>query len=107
MIAMDILAQLQAWYAQHCNGEWEHSSGITIQTCDNPGWWVKVDLAGTPLQKRVFVEIAEGVDEQRVALGPVWLSCYRNMNVWHGGGDAAKLERILEIFLAWADEADD
>ena len=102
---MDPLARLRVWYARHCNGVWEHASGITIQSCDNPGWWVKVDLAGTSLAARDFAGIAEGVDERRVALGPAWLSCYRDKNVWHGAGDAAKLERILEIFLAWADQA--
>ncbi|WP_407692959.1 Imm53 family immunity protein [Pyxidicoccus xibeiensis] len=24
---MDVLARLQDWYSQQCNGEWEHSFG--------------------------------------------------------------------------------
>lgn len=29
---------LDGFYQHCCNGEWEHDYGITIQTCDNPGW---------------------------------------------------------------------
>jgi hypothetical protein len=61
LAAMSTLAQLQTWYSHQCNGEWEHSSGVIIQSCDNPGWWVKINLIGTPLQTQPFTEIAEGV----------------------------------------------
>jgi hypothetical protein len=101
---MNTLARLQTWYSHRCNGEWEHSSGIIIQSCDNPGRWIKINLIGTPLQTRAFAEIAEGVDVQRFALGSHWLSCHTENGIWHGAGDATKLERILEIFLAWAEE---
>jgi len=100
---MNTIARLQTWYAQQCNGEWEHSFGISIQSCDNPGWWVKINLLGTPLQKQAFTEIAEGVDGQRFALGSHWLNCYIENGIWHGAGDATKLDLILEIFLTWAE----
>ena len=100
---MSTLARLQAWYTQQCNGVWEHSSGVLIESCDNPGWWVKVNLPGTPLHGRVFAEIAEGVNAQHFALGPKWLSCRVEGDTWHGAGDETKLERILETFLAWAE----
>jgi hypothetical protein len=101
---MNPLARLQAWYSHQCDGEWEHTSGISIQTCDNPGWWVKINLIGTPLQTQAFTEIAEGVDAQRCALGSHWLSCFTADGTWHGAGDEAKLEQILEAFLAWAED---
>ena len=41
------LTWVQAWYATQCNGEWEESYGIKIETLDNPGWQVQIDLAGT------------------------------------------------------------
>jgi hypothetical protein len=40
----DVWTWLQAWYVSQCDGDWEHSSGITISTLDNPGWNVKIDL---------------------------------------------------------------
>jgi hypothetical protein len=101
---MNTLARLQTWYSHQCNGEWEHSSGVIIQSCDNPGWWIKINLIGTPLLTHAFTEIAEGVDAQRFALGSHWLSCRIENGTWHGAGDETKLERILEVFLAWADE---
>jgi Immunity protein 53 len=103
---MSTLARLQAWYMRQCNGVWEHSSGVLIESCDNPGWWVKVKLIGTPLQGRTFREISEGVNAKRFALGPVWLSCRVEGDTWHGAGDETKLERILEAFLAWAEAND-
>lgn len=102
---MNTLESLQRWYARHCNGEWEHASGITIQTCDNPGWWVKIDVSATPLRERTFTEIAENVDAQRFPLGPRWLSCHCEDGVWHGAGDETRLEHILAIFLDWAESA--
>lgn len=101
---MNALTRLQAWYSSQCDGEWEHTSGVSIQSCDNPGWWVKINLTGTALQSRAFTEIADGVDAGRRPLGSRWLSCYREDGTWHGAGDETKLERILEVFLAWAEE---
>ncbi len=46
----DPLAFLQRWYADHCDGDWEHEFGIEIGTIDNPGWRVMVDLSGTELE---------------------------------------------------------
>jgi hypothetical protein len=40
---------LQAWYAEHCDGDWEHDSRIAINTLDNPGWHLTVNLAETEL----------------------------------------------------------
>lgn len=103
---ISMLARLQTWYAEQCNGVWEHSFGIAINTCDNPGWWVKINLLGTPLQTKVFSEVSEGVDAQRFALGPTWRSCRVDGETWHGAGDETQLERLLETFLDWAEACD-
>ena len=42
---------LEHWYLNQCNGEWEHEFGITIQTTDNPGWLVIIDLSNTKLEE--------------------------------------------------------
>ena len=57
---MDIIKELQDWYTFQCNGEWEHESGVEIQSCDNPGWWVKIDLKGTVLENKTFETIFLG-----------------------------------------------
>ena len=56
----DDLAWLQHWYVFRCNGEWEHHHGLKLQTLDNPGWWLKIDLTGTELEGHAFPEIREG-----------------------------------------------
>ena len=99
---MSTLAELQNWYSRQCNGLWEHSSGVEIQSCDNPGWWVKININGTAMESCTFPEISEGVDSQRLPLTPKWLSCRLEGNIWHGAGDETKLEQILKVFLTWA-----
>jgi Immunity protein 53 len=98
---MSILQQFQTWYKSQCDGVWEHSYGVSIESCDNPGWWVKINLTGTSLEHLQFTEIAEGVDTQRLAVEAQWLNCRVENNTWHGAGDETKLERILEVFLVW------
>lgn len=52
---MDLLQRIQRWYTINCNGDWEHDygvsiwHGISIQTLDNPGWIVTIDLEDTCL----------------------------------------------------------
>ena len=48
LAAMPGSARIDQWHKSNCNGDWEHSYGVTIETLDNPGWWVKIDLAETP-----------------------------------------------------------
>ncbi|HKR96750.1 MAG TPA: Imm53 family immunity protein [Candidatus Angelobacter sp.] len=58
-------AAIEKWYARQCNGEWEHSYGIKIDTLDNPGWTVQIDLSETRKQDSVFkrVEIERTKDD--------------------------------------------
>jgi hypothetical protein len=41
------MIKLQKWYKSQCDGDWEHQFGIAIDTLDNPGWTIKIDLADT------------------------------------------------------------
>lgn len=40
--------RLSEWFASLCDGEWEYSSGIKIQTLDNPGWMATISLEDCP-----------------------------------------------------------
>jgi hypothetical protein len=55
----DELGWLQQWFADHCDGDWEHDDGIKIQTLDNPGWEVSISVADTEL---------EGISPEKVNL---------------------------------------
>ncbi len=49
MATEDVLAELERWYLAQCDEEWEHIFGVVLDTLDNPGWRVSVDLVDTPL----------------------------------------------------------
>ncbi len=99
---MNELQDIQAWFSAQANGEWEHSYGIRIDTCDNPGWWVHIDLTDTPLAEKSFMPISKGVSEDMMNTDPDWIRCDVRDEVFDGAGDASKLEAILRIFLDWA-----
>ncbi len=102
---MDELTDLQNWYLAQCDGEWEHDRGVSITSCDNPGWWIKVDLRGTRVENASFQLIQEG-DPDPVDPKGDWLRCYIENQVFNGAGDPQKLQRILRIFLNWAKQSE-
>ncbi len=50
----DLIQRIQNWYMINCNGDWEHNFGYSIATLDNPGWTIRIDLDGTPLDTLEF-----------------------------------------------------
>jgi len=90
------LAELQSWYSSQCNGDWEHQAGIEIETLDNPGWRLSIDLEGTDL---------EGVPFDAVeSLAPTrsWIRCWVKERKFEGAGGPQMLESMMRIFLDWA-----
>ena len=94
----DLLTWLQDWYGTHCNGEWEQENGVAITTVDNPGWWVKIDLRHTPLERYVreyeFVENSESD----------WYAISVEDFLFDAAGDPSKLNFLLQSFRDWAEE---
>jgi hypothetical protein len=90
---------LQAWYRAQTNGDWERSHGITIESLDNPGWLVNIDLDGTPLENQAMPTI------QLETSARDWLLCEVDRKRFCGQGDPAKLLPILQIFQTWAQTA--
>ncbi|MBL7739161.1 MAG: immunity 53 family protein [Chitinophagaceae bacterium] len=88
----NILIWIQEWYKSQCNGDWEHQYGLTIDTLDNPGWSIEIDLAFTTLEKlvidRVFVEKNENDWFYYTVSDAQYIAC----------GDPNKLEFLLERF---------
>src|SRR5437899_62351 len=89
---------LQSWYRDQCHDRWEHSYGIKIETLDNPGWAVTIDLVRTPLESVSFAQI------HNVAHDTDWVSCEVKGGQFVGRGAPAQLFKILEVFLTWASE---
>jgi hypothetical protein len=93
---MNVLPELQKWYASNCDGEWEHAFGIEIGTLDNPGWAVTIDLEETNLEGKEFRRVEDNTSAQS------WIVCWVEGEKFHGAGDPGKLERILQTFIDWA-----
>jgi|HubBroStandDraft_4_1064222.scaffolds.fasta_scaffold1344256_1 hypothetical protein len=87
---------LQAWYRSRCGGDWEHAHGVTIETLDNPGWMVTVDLFETPLDGRPMTPVRKERSDSD------WLVCEVDHNQFRGQGDVDKLPAILQVFADWA-----
>jgi hypothetical protein len=45
---INVVKRLEDWFCAQCDEDWEHSFGMSIETIDNPGWSVKIDLIDTP-----------------------------------------------------------
>lgn len=97
----DAFTELAEWFARHCNGEWEHFYGVKIESCDNPGWWVQIDLHGTALEGKTMERYREG-DFSANDPQPPWIDCFVEDNRFEGAGDVTRLHEIVHRFLEWA-----
>ncbi len=98
---IDVLSQLQQWYARQCDGDWEHQYGVKADTLDNPGWSVTIDLAGTDLEDRPFEPLEHGLEDDS---STDWHSVSVKENKFEGRGDPSKLAFMLRTFLDWAEQ---
>ena len=94
----DVMAWLETWYVSQCDGDWEHEWGIRIDTADNPGWSVDIDLEHTELEERSFTEVnvANG--------GNDWMICRISDKVFAGRGGPRHLTTILQVFRDWVEQ---
>jgi hypothetical protein len=93
---MDALRWLMEWFKSNCDGDWEHGYGIRIETLDNPGWIIKIDLTDTPLEDKFFPTIFENKGDLD------WVDCRVEGVLFIGDGDPDKLEYLIEVFRSWA-----
>ena len=93
----DNLEWLDHWYRRQCNGEWEHSRGVRLESLDDPGWRLTIHLAGTTAANTV---------PQRLNLDTPcgeWINCAISEDRFQGSGDLRKLEQIIGVFRQWVD----
>ena len=101
---VDHLAWLMSWYASQCDGDWEHSYGLKIETLDNPGWILTVDLTGTTLESALFQDHAEGIEDRDTPLAR-WNVCRVRQQTFEGFGGPFDLEAIIACFRRWAESS--
>lgn len=85
------------WYATHCDGKWEHQFGVRIETLDNPGWIVEVDLTETELAERSYASRTVNRSQRD------WLNCKVENQRFIGAGDVTKLTELIREFLSFAE----
>ena len=39
------LEVIEDWFSSKCDGDWEHQFGFTLESTDNPGWLVTLDMS--------------------------------------------------------------
>ena len=99
MMDSNLITRLQDWYSSACNGDWEHTYGITVNTIDNPGWSLRIELVDTLLYEKKFAPIKiQRVDKDD------WVSCSIKDGIFEGFGGSKNLAEILRIFLNWAED---
>lgn len=94
---MTELSWLQQWYSSQCNGAWEHSYGVRIDTIDNPGWDVRIDLKESGYATMPVLEMKDDRGDRD------WIHCEIKDGEFRGHGDPLKLERIIETFHRWVE----
>jgi Immunity protein 53 len=102
---MSAIEELQEWYASQCNDDWEHLYGVSIETVDNPGWKLTVDLTETELEGVAFPDHAYGAGADAAESGE-WLTCKVEKGQFVGRGGPRKLEEIIKVFVSWARSTD-
>ena len=93
-----IIKWLESWYLSNCNGDWEHSYGITIETTDNPGWRIKIDLNSTSLQNEKIEYTLNEKDEND------WYGVKVENAEFVAGGDPNKLLFLIELFKQFVEK---
>ncbi|ANK12735.1 immunity 53 family protein [Erythrobacter neustonensis] len=96
---------LANWYVRECNNDWEHSYGIKIDTLDNPGWTIEIDLRETSLEGRPFEakhgEPARDLDEWR-ELGSWWAAKADGVRFKAACGPT-DLSSVIGVFRQWVE----
>jgi hypothetical protein len=94
-IDMNPLSVLQSWNLSQCDGDWEHQYGVKIETLDNPGWSLKIDLCGTDAKDRTFDRTRiERTEDDRI-------SCWVEKNEFNAAMGPQNLAEGIETFLRW------
>jgi hypothetical protein len=87
---------LEQWYAAQCDGDWEHEFGVRVDTLDNPGWSLSIELVGT---------VPEGVTAARRVVERTksdWLTTWSNGRKFEARCGPLNLAEAIRAFAGFA-----
>lgn len=94
---MEILSWIEKWFLSQCDGGWEHSYSIKIESLDNPGWGLTIDIAETELQDlNIPYKLVENSEND-------WYGIKIENQKFEAFGDPLKLEFLLTKFKDFAE----
>ena len=79
-------------------GDWEHEFDIRLETLDNPGWSVGIDLAKTELEHKTFDGVERNLEDE-----VDWIHSKVEAGQFRGYGGANSLADLLIVFPEWAE----
>jgi hypothetical protein len=93
------LLLLEKWFAARCDGNWEQHYGVRIDSLDNPGWTLEIDLDGTPAQSRCLARtmIQRGEND--------WINFWVADKRFHARMGVGNLDEAIGIFVGWFDKS--
>jgi len=91
------ISSLERWYLSQCNGEWEHGFGVHIDTLDNPGWTVRINLRDTKKQDAVLKRVRVDRSEND------WIQYWVEKRDFHIACGPTNLSEAIDIFVRWFD----
>lgn len=80
-----LLVWLQDWLKRNVDGDWEHRFGVKIESIDNPGWAIRIDLSGTAFSSKQFSPIQLDTSETD------WMTCRVSNERFEAFCDPSKL----------------
>lgn len=89
------VSRLCAWYASHCRNDWHEDHGVRIDTLDNPGWSLVIDLEQTDLENRGFEDVRIERSDQD------WVQARKRDSKFEAFGGPSNLDEMIGIFLDW------
>ena len=90
---------LQRWFKSQCDGDWEHQYGVVIDTLDNPGWSVRIDLLGTDLEDIEIERVVRDLwDDEK------WIDLHIRNHQFQVATGPELLVEALQIFAEIANE---
>lgn len=89
---------LQNWYKSNCDGDWEHENLVRIQSLDNPGWLLEIEMMNISSKLSIKKWELFEVSEEN------WLGYDVEEHKFTASGDPTKLEALIMIFKILLEE---